>query len=138
MIEGIGIDMIEVERVAEKVGKNSGFRELVFSPAEIQYCEAKANKYEHYAARFAVKEAFLKAVGTGWINEFNLNEIEVQHDERGKPYLFFSGNTGEEVKKRRFGQVTVSLSHLKNIASAIVIIETSSDLPSQSTFPPIH
>ena len=53
MIKGIGIDMIEVERVAEKISKEKGFRELVFSKTEIAYCEAKTNKYEHYAARFA-------------------------------------------------------------------------------------
>lgn len=124
--------MIEVERVAEKVGKNNGFRELVFSPAEIQYCESKTNKYEHYAARFAAKEAFLKAAGTGWINELNLYEIEIQHDSHGKPYLHFAGYTAEQIKTRRLGQVSVSLSHLKSIASAIVIIEK------ETAFPPIH
>ena len=63
MIAGIGIDMIEVDRVAGKIGKDEGFRELVFSETEIEYCEPKANKYQHYAARFAAKEAFLKAIG---------------------------------------------------------------------------
>jgi holo-[acyl-carrier protein] synthase len=59
MITGIGIDMIEVERIAGKIGKEQGFRELVFSVNEINYCETATNKYEHYAARFAAKEAFL-------------------------------------------------------------------------------
>lgn len=60
MITGIGTDLIEVERVAGKINKEEGFRELVFSPAEIAYCETKTNKFQHYAARFAAKEAFLK------------------------------------------------------------------------------
>jgi len=66
MIKGIGIDMIEPERVATRIKKKKGFRELVFSKNEIAYCEKKTNKFEHYAARFAAKEAFFKAIGTGW------------------------------------------------------------------------
>ncbi len=124
MIAGIGIDMIEVERVAEKIGKNNGFRELVFSPDEMLYCEAKTNKFEHYAARFAAKEAFLKAAGTGWINELNLFEIEIVNDESGKPSIHLSGYTANAIEVKRFTRISVSLSHLKNIASAIVIIET--------------
>jgi holo-[acyl-carrier protein] synthase len=65
MIFGIGTDLIEVERVAEKMEKKIGFKELVFSPNEISYCEPMANKYEHYAARFAAKESFFKALGYG-------------------------------------------------------------------------
>ena len=124
MIAGIGIDMIEVERVAEKIGKNSGFRDLVFSPREIAYCELKTNKYEHYAARFAAKEAFLKAAGTGWINELNLYEMEITNDEKGKPSFHFLGSTAIKIKTQHFSKVSVSLSHLKNIASAVVIIES--------------
>ena len=66
MIFGIGTDLIEVARIAEKMEKKAGFKELVFSADEIIYCEARTFKYEHYAARFAAKEAFLKALGTGW------------------------------------------------------------------------
>ncbi|MBK7098524.1 MAG: 4'-phosphopantetheinyl transferase superfamily protein [Sphingobacteriales bacterium] len=64
MITGVGIDIIEVERVASKIGKEQGFREMVFSKEEIDYCESKTHKFEHYAARFAAKEAFFKALGT--------------------------------------------------------------------------
>ena len=124
MIAGVGIDMIEVERVAEKIGKNIGFRELVFSASEIAYCETKANKYEHYAARFAAKEAFLKAAGTGWMNELNFFEIEIANDENGKPSLQLKGDTLKAFEKNKIARVSVSLSHLKSIASAIVIIET--------------
>ncbi|MFZ1370394.1 MAG: holo-ACP synthase, partial [Ferruginibacter sp.] len=91
MIFGIGTDLIEVERVAEKMEKKSGFKELVFSPAEIIYCETMTFKYEHYAARFAAKEAFLKAIGTGWRNGTAFNEIEIYNDEAGKPGIRFYG-----------------------------------------------
>lgn len=125
MILGIGTDLIEVERVAEKMEKKAGFKELVFSPAEIIYCEAKTNKYEHYAARFAAKEAFLKAIGTGWRSGTAFHEIEVYNDEEGKPELRFSGTTAETVAEMKAGNIFVSLSHLKTMACAMVVIESS-------------
>ena len=123
MIIGLGVDMIEVERMEAKIGKESGFRELVFSPKEIEYCEKKTHKHEHYAARFAAKEAFLKALGTGWIQGTNFNEIEIAPDEQGKPHLVLLGQTAQSVGKIGSVKIWVSLSHLKNIASAIIIIE---------------
>ena len=123
MIFGIGTDLIEVERVADKMEKKAGFKELVFSPGEIIYCEAKANKYEHYAARFAAKESFLKAIGTGWRNGTAFNEIEIYNDAAGKPELRFLGNTAKTIAELKPGTIFVSMSHLKTMASAIVIIE---------------
>ncbi len=124
MIFGIGTDMIEVKRVAEKIGKNIGFRELVFSKKEIAYCEPKTNKYEHYAARFAAKEAFFKALGTGWKNGTAFNEIEITNNEIGKPAISFLGETAIAIAEMKLGNIFVSLSHLKTMASATVIIET--------------
>ncbi len=123
MIYGIGIDQIEIERVAEKIGKESGFRQLVFSKTEIEYCEAKTNKFEHYAARFAAKEAFFKAMGTGWRNGTAFNEIEIKNNEEGKPGISFLGKTALSIAELKLGKISVSLSHLKTVASAIVIIE---------------
>ena len=123
MIFGIGIDLIEVERVAEKIGKKAGFKELVFSQSEIDYCERMTNKYEHYAARFAAKEAFFKAMGTGWRNGTAFNEIEITNNENGKPEISFSGNTAVTIAEMKLGNISVSLSHLKSTASAVVIIE---------------
>jgi holo-[acyl-carrier protein] synthase len=123
MITGIGIDMIEPQRVAEKIDKESGFRELVFSEKEIEYCEAKANKFEHYAARFAAKEAFFKALGTGWANGTAFNEVEISHDETGRPVLQLIGETAGTLTQLKNAKIFVSLSHLKANASALVIIE---------------
>jgi holo-[acyl-carrier protein] synthase len=123
MIAGIGMDMIEVDRVAEKISKESGFRELVFTRKEILYCEKKKNKFEHYAARFAAKEAFLKAAGTGWINGTAFNEIEILNDESGKPELVLLGETARWMLQRGNSRFQVSMSHLKTMASAVVIIE---------------
>lgn len=123
MIAGLGTDMIEVERVAVKIAKESGFRELVFSKKEIDYCEAKANKFEHYAARFAAKEAFFKAAGTGWLDGTAFNEVEITNDDKGKPVLALLGQTAVTLAAMNFKNIFVSLTHLKNIASAVVIIE---------------
>jgi len=124
MIFGIGTDLIEVARVAEKAGKTTGFKEMVFSENEIAYCESKTHKYEHYAARFAAKEAFFKAIGTGWRNGTAFNEVEILNDEQGKPHLQLLGKTAATMEALGIGNISVSLSHLSSIASAIVIIET--------------
>jgi len=123
MVTGVGIDMIETERIEAKIAKESGFRELVFSKNEISYCEAKGHKFEHYAARFAAKEAFFKALGTGWKNGTAFNEIEITNEESGKPEIIFLGETAETVKAMTIGKISVSLSHLKDIAAAVVVIE---------------
>ncbi|MEP7237335.1 MAG: holo-ACP synthase [Ferruginibacter sp.] len=123
MIFGIGTDLIEVARVADKLEKKSGFKELVFSPDEIIYCEARTFKYEHYAARFAAKEAFLKAIGTGWRNGTAFNEIEIYNDEEGKPEIRFHGITAKTIAGLKLGKIFVSLSHLKTMACAMVVIE---------------
>lgn len=123
MIKGIGQDIIEVDRVAKKISKEKGFRELVFSKNEIDYCESKTNKFEHYAARFAAKEAFFKALGTGWKNGTAFNEVEVTHEELGKPGIVLLGGTAQVLASIGENSILVSLSHLKSMAVAMVIIE---------------
>jgi len=123
MVDGVGIDMVDVGRMAEKLNKEAGFRELVFSSQEIGYCEAKKNKFEHYAARFAAKEAFFKALGTGWADGTAFNEVEIIHKEGGSPALNLLGATREGLAHLRIIKILVSLSHISTMASAIVIIE---------------
>ena|SRR5581483_1449808 len=123
MIAGLGIDIVEVERIAEKIKKDQGFRELVFSENEIVYCESKANKFEHYAARFAAKEAFFKALGTGWLNGTAFNEVEVINNPQGKPEIVLLDETNKTVHDMQFSSITVSLTHIKDTAAAVVIIE---------------
>ncbi len=123
MIFGLGTDLIEVERVASKIKKEMGFRELVFSKNEIRYCEAQTHQFEHFAARFAAKEAFMKALGTGWDKGLSWNEIEILNDVNGKPILSLQGETQKTVSEMGLKNILVSLSHLKTIASAVVIIE---------------
>ena len=123
MIAGIGIDMIEVARVEEKINKNNGFKEAVFSIGEIEFCESKSNKFEHYAARFAAKEAFLKATGFGLTHGYTLSEIELSNDPIGKPILTLKGSFKAQADQHKWTKLHVSLTHLKDVASAVVIIE---------------
>ncbi|HTK21390.1 MAG TPA: holo-ACP synthase [Mucilaginibacter sp.] len=123
MIVGLGIDIVEVERIEEKMRKGNGFRELVFSANEIAYCENKTNKFEHYAARFAAKEAFFKALGTGWLNGTAFNEVEIINNEIGKPEIVLLDETGATIGPMNFSNILVSLTHVKKMASAVVIIE---------------
>jgi len=123
MILGTGIDIIEVHRVAEKVGKNNGFREKVFSKDEIAYCESGGSREQRYAVRFAVKEAFLKATGGGLTFGYDLNEIEVQNNELGKPFIVLHGKFKTLASQHGWNRIHVSLSHVQAMACAIVIIE---------------
>ena len=123
MIIGIGIDMIEVDRVTEKIGRGQGFREKIFSVNEILFCESKVNSGENYAARFAAKEAFLKATGQGLALGYNLSDIEVVSDTNGKPSLELNGTFKQLATEHNWNKIHVSLSHLKSVACAVVVIE---------------
>lgn len=123
MILGLGTDIVEVARVKTKITKEHGFREYVFSANEISYCEKKAHKYEHYAARFAAKEAFLKALGTGWANGTSFNEIEVINAENGKPGIILLGGTKDYVATLAIKTIWLTMAHVKEMATATVIVE---------------
>ena len=122
MIVGIGIDMIEVDRVIERVDKDNGFREKVFSTGEIEFCEAN-RKGENYAARFAAKEAFLKATGLGLQLGYDLSKIEIINDSNGKPSHNLSGDFKVQAETNGWNVIHLSLSHLQAVACAVVIIE---------------
>ncbi len=123
MILGTGVDIIEVNRVGEKLARGNGFRELVFAPEEIAYCEKQAHPEEHFAARFAAKEAFFKALGTGWRNGTAFHEIVVEHNENGQPQMRLTGQTAETLSGSGIGRIHLSLSHVAATAVAIVILE---------------
>lgn len=123
MIVGTGIDIAEPGRIAVAIEKERGFRELVFSGDEIAYCEPKTSKYQHYAARFAAKEAFFKALGTGWKDNTAFNEVEVYHDAEGKPCIRLLGKTARTLQHLTTSRFFVSLSHIPSLATAIVVIE---------------
>jgi holo-[acyl-carrier protein] synthase len=123
MIYGIGTDLIEVERLEALAERGDSYLEKVFTPAEIEYCQNHGRKAEHLAVRFAAKEAFLKALGTGLRDGLSFTDIEVQNDDLGKPSLLLTGKARECVEGLGIRQVFVSLSHIKAVAMAVVILE---------------
>lgn len=123
MIYGIGTDIIEVSRIQKVMERQIGFRDKIYSPGEISYCESKKNKYQHYAVRFSAKEAFLKAIGTGWRFGLRFADIDVYHDEYGKPLIRLYGKAEELAKREAIINIHVSLTHIKEYANAVVIIE---------------
>lgn len=128
MIFGIGTDIIEVERIHKVMERDIGFREKIFTGHEIEYCESKKQRYQHYAARFSAKEAFLKAIGTGWRFGIRFADIEVTHDELGKPEINVYGKAKEWCEHESVLKIHVSLSHLKEMATAVVIVEKGDEV----------
>lgn len=122
MIIGIGCDIIEINRV-EKAVKSESFKARVFTEAEIAYCESRGKQqFASFAARFAAKEALLKALGTG-LRGGALTELEVLNDELGCPKMTLSGYHLELVQAKGVQKIHVTLSHSKECAMAQVLLE---------------
>lgn len=123
-IVGIGLDAIEIARINRLItNKGDAFSLRVFTPSEIAYCESKKNKAQHYAARFAAKEAVMKALGTGKQLGLSWREIEVYHDPLGKPGIKLSGRALEIAREKGITAIHLSLTHLQELAIAAVILE---------------
>lgn len=126
MILGTGIDLAEVDRIRETVEKyGRRFLERVFTPAEIGYVERKANRYERYAARFAAKEAGMKALGTGWRRGVRWQDFEVRNQASGRPALVLHGAAAEFARALGVERVHLSLTHTATMAAAFVVLEGS-------------
>jgi holo-[acyl-carrier protein] synthase len=124
MIYGIGIDLVENDRLAKIIAKwNSKFLERVFSEGEIIYCSKHAQSAIHYSARFAAKESFLKALGIGLGRGVQLRDIEVVHDPNGKPDLMVRGGAKAQIEKRNIKKICLSITHTRNYATAVVLLE---------------
>lgn len=123
IIKGIGVDIIDVARIKRIVGKDRGFVEKVFTETEIRCCADKYRPGVHYAGRFAAKEAFLKAMGTGLRGAMAWTDISVENNELGKPGITLTGQTLENFKKKNFQAIHLSISHTREYAVAFVIIQ---------------
>ena len=126
MIVGIGIDIEEVARVREAIERHGErFLRRVYTPAEVAYVESKANKWERYAARFAAKEAAMKAIGTGWDRGVTWRDVEIVNEPNGCPTLTLHGKGKEIAEGRGCTRTWVSLSHTKRQVVAQVILESN-------------
>jgi holo-[acyl-carrier protein] synthase len=125
MIVGTGIDIAEVGRIAHSIDRfGRRFLERIFTPGEIRYCESKANKAERYAARFAAKEAAMKAIGTGWNRGVTWQDVEVQREPGGRPTMVFHGKAAEFFHDLGAARAHLSITHTKDSAMAQVILES--------------
>jgi holo-[acyl-carrier protein] synthase len=125
MIVGTGIDIAEVPRIRhaiERFGKR--FLERIYTPGEMRYCDSKANRMERYAARFAAKEAAMKALGTGWNHGVRWRDCEVTRMPGGRPTMTFHGKAREFAARLGVKNAALSISHTAEQAIAQVILES--------------
>jgi holo-[acyl-carrier protein] synthase len=122
MITGIGIDLLEVEKI-EKDIQSRGYLRKVFTAAEIMECKSVVRSAERFAGRFAVKEAFMKAIGKGIRQEVWFSQIEVLNNEDGQPYIQVKGEAQAWLCAMEVKNIHVSITHTQQYAAAIVILE---------------
>src|SRR5687767_9587037 len=124
MILSIGIDIAEVYRIRESMTRTPRFAERVFTEGERAYCDSKgAAAYQSYAARFAAKEAFLKALKTGWRGKLTWQDIEVVSDAEGVPSLNITNEAARLTEQMGATNIHLSISHTKDHAVAQVLLE---------------
>ena len=123
-IFGIGTDIIDIARIQKLLNKNNRFKNRIFSTKEIKYCDLKTNKVACYSKRFAAKEAFTKALGTGINKGISFSEISINNNKDGAPFIELTGKTKTIVKNltKRKNKIYLSLSDEKKYALAMVVI----------------
>lgn len=123
MIVGVGVDIVEVPRIKYAVSRwKDAFLKRIFTENEIQYSKAKKFACQHLAARFAAKEAVLKAIGDSSIQRIGLSEVEVFNDESGKPFIRLSGEAKKIQESRGISEIIISMSHTRKFAIANAIL----------------
>jgi holo-[acyl-carrier protein] synthase len=124
MIVGTGIDIAEVPRIQQSIARfGDRFLRRIYTEGEIRYCDSKANRAERYAARFAAKEAAMKALGTGWSHGVRWRDCEVVRLPGGRPTIAFHGEAGKVAARLGVKNAALSLSHTAEQAIAQVILE---------------
>ena len=125
-ILGIGVDVVDVVRMKEALQRQGDhFVRKVFTPAEVQYCRGKKKPHEHFAARFAAKEAVGKAIQTGWSGVFRWKDVEVMNEPSGAPRIILHNKMAEQLRTKH---IHLSLSHSESTVIAFAVIE-SADAP---------
>jgi len=124
MIVGTGVDLAEVDRIRRSIERyGQRFVDRIYTTGEIAYVERKANRYERYAARFAAKEAGMKAIGTGWRHGVTWHDFEVENLPSGRPILKLHGVAAEFAKRMGARSISLSLTHTAELGMAHVILE---------------
>lgn len=123
MVVGIGLDIVEVERIAKALRGSKSITERVFTPEEIRYCSQRKNKYQHFAGRFAAKEAALKALGTGWQAGIRWRDVETTAGPMGEPQLTLYGKAAAIFKESKARRSLLTITHATDYAVACVVID---------------
>ena len=124
MVIGLGVDIVQNERFEKLVNKwGSKFLSKVFTEYELDFINKKKQKFQRYAATYAVKEAFVKALGTGFRKGIKFRDIEVKRDKLGKPYIKLNGTITSHVEQRGINKIHTTISHEKEYSVAVVIFE---------------
>ena len=125
-IFGIGTDIIDISRIQKLLNKNNRFKNRIFSIKEIKYCDLKTNKVACYSKRFAAKEAFTKALGTGINKGISFSEISINNNKNGAPFIELTGKTKKIFKNltKEKNKIFLSLSDEKKYALAMVVINS--------------
>jgi holo-[acyl-carrier protein] synthase len=119
---GIGTDIIGCDRIAQMLEKHGDvFLRKVFTPREIEYCSARKSAHQHYAGRWAAKEAVLKVLGTGWAKGIQWTDVEVINEASGAPTLLLANRAAEIALAKGIRTVQVSISHCKEYATAFAV-----------------
>ena len=122
-MRGVGIDIVDARRIEKSLRRRTDFAEQVFSGQERQFCEAQRRPGQHYAACFAAKEAFLKAVGLGIFSGVALPDIEVVHSPAGAPGLRLGPSAVDALARAGGEAALLGLSHERDLALAVVVVE---------------
>jgi holo-[acyl-carrier protein] synthase len=125
MILGTGVDLAEVARIRETIGRHGDrFLRRIYTELEIAYVERKANRFERYAGRFAAKEAGMKAIGTGWKRGVRWQDFEVSNLPSGRPTLRLHGEAARIAEKMGVKNISLSITHTSQLGMAHVILES--------------
>ncbi len=121
-IQGIGTDIIECLRIAQMIERHGElFISRVYTPREIEYCSSRKAATQHYAGRWAAKEAVLKAMGTGWARGIGWRDIEIRNEPGGKPNIALGGGAREACEQSGIAEILISISHCRSHATAYAL-----------------
>jgi len=119
---GIGTDIVECLRIAQMIERHGElFIDRVYTAAEIEYCRSRKQATQHFAGRWAAKEAILKAIGTGWRRGISFRDIEIRNSEGGKPSVAMRGGARDVIEQIGIGDVLITISHCRTHATAFAI-----------------
>jgi holo-[acyl-carrier protein] synthase len=121
MVIGIGIDIIEIDRIKQSVDEyGDRYLQKVYTPDELKYCLSKKNKYQHLAARFAAKEAIYKAISSNWNSELSWQDMEIINAPNGMPEVKFKGNLEKFLSNEK--SLKISMSHSRDYVACVAIV----------------